>query len=827
MNRFLTLFLATSCLTAVGQVPGYVPTDGLVGWWPLDGNAVDVGPNQLEGQLVGSTFYEGHLGDEGGSLWFQEGAFVRSSIPDLSAEQGVTYTAWVQRAESPGIGYIVGYGNSTQLGQSFCLAEGDSYGLFATAIGSPYDALSNQPLTPNEWVFVATTILNDEVMIYKDGQVVFDGTIEQPSFQSDGDMWIGVSPFNQGQAEFWEGAIDEVGVWSRVLSVEEIDSLFNELPRIQGCTNPEACNFDSSAQEEDGSCILAPVVDLGGVIESCGDSVVVLDAGESASAYLWSTGETTSSILIEESGEYTVSLSNSGGMVASEFDGSGDYITLTPDAAFALPGDFSFEVWVNIPSGNEVVGWNTVLGGYDEYRINIYAGSQSGQPGVVRVECPGRGPYVIGMTDLRDDDWHHIAVVQEGTLMRIFVDGVVDASGTLTGQAVLPETFTKPLYFGKANHTVNEDFRGKMADARLWSIALSQEEVIEFMQCPPQTSAEGLVGFWKMSEEVDNAFFVDHSPNGNDGAIAEATLLDEDINRQLGCCFSSASVEVIINSSGCMDSQACNYDSAANCDDGSCDYSCCPGPGCCTQGMFWDWELSGCYNINPADINLDGCVQLNDLLDLLSAYGDCGAEEAPWACGDPLEYQGYDYATVQIGEQCWFAENLRAENDRDGGAIESIVDDGEWTSTASGAWCSPGPEHRAVFGLLYNGHAALMETGLCPSGWDVPSKEEWQSLSSLAGGEAVAGLALKSSSGWPIDSNGNDALGFTGLPAGTRNHDTGLFAEVGTHAYFHSSTSSGSEQAWRQKLFPDANNLGGSNRNLNHGFSVRCLKDAE
>ena len=63
---------------------------------------------------------------------------------------------------------------------------------------------------------------------------------------------------------------------------------------------------------------------------------------------------------------------------------------------------------------------------------------------------------------------------------------------------------------------------------------------------------------------------------------------------------------------------------------------------------------SACVKMNPADINFDGCVQLNDLLDLLSAYGDCGAEESAWQCGDPLEYQGYDYETVQIGEQCWF-----------------------------------------------------------------------------------------------------------------------------------------------------------------------------
>ena len=111
--------------------------------------------------------------------------------------------------------------------------------------------------------------------------------------------------------------------------------------------------------------------------------------------------------------------------------------------------------------------------------------------------------------------------------------------------------------------------------------------------------------------------------------------------------------------SGCTDSYACNFAIDAACDDGSCDYTCCPGPGCCDLGLTWNWELGLCQDLNPADINLDGCVQLNDLLDLLSAYGGCEAEASPWQCGDPLEYQGYDYETVQIGEQCWFAENLR------------------------------------------------------------------------------------------------------------------------------------------------------------------------
>ena len=50
-----------------------------------------------------------------------------------------------------------------------------------------------------------------------------------------------------------------------------------------------------------------------------------------------------------------------------------------------------------------------------------------------------------------------------------------------------------------------------------------------------------------------------------------------------------------------------------------------------------------CQITNVADTNLDGCVQLNDLLDLLSAYGNCAADESVWQCGEQLEYHGHDY----------------------------------------------------------------------------------------------------------------------------------------------------------------------------------------
>ena len=47
MNRFFTLLLSAFCLTAVGQLPDYVPTDGLVGWW-LNGSGADLSGNGFE-----------------------------------------------------------------------------------------------------------------------------------------------------------------------------------------------------------------------------------------------------------------------------------------------------------------------------------------------------------------------------------------------------------------------------------------------------------------------------------------------------------------------------------------------------------------------------------------------------------------------------------------------------------------------------------------------------------------------------------------------------------------------------------------------------------
>ena len=73
----------------------------------------------------------------------------------------------------------------------------------------------------------------------------------------------------------------------------------------------------------------------------------------------------------------------------------------------------------------------------------------------------------------------------------------------------------------------------------------------------------------------------------------------------------------------CTDPYACNYEPSAFNDQGICDYSCCPGPGCCGEGTTWDSESQTCLTTYLHDADFDGCVGLSDLLSLLSVFGTC------------------------------------------------------------------------------------------------------------------------------------------------------------------------------------------------------------
>ena len=191
---------------------------------------------------------------------------------------------------------------------------------------------------------------------------------------------------------------------------------------------------------------------------------------------------------------------------------------------------------------------------------------------------------------------------------------------------------------------------------------------------------------------------------------------------------------------------------------------------------------------------------------------------------------GYDYAVVEIGDQCWFAENLRTTVYADGSAIPEETDNTVWSGLSTGARCDYDNDasNVATYGRLYNWYAATDAAELCPTGWHVPTDDEWTALETYLGANGhsgTEGAALKSTSGW-AGANGTDDFGFSALPGGSRYDTDGLFNDAGYFGAWWSSSPNGGDVWCRflNYITPVVDRLYGGPRT---GFSVRCLRDAD
>ncbi|WP_405336119.1 fibrobacter succinogenes major paralogous domain-containing protein [Fibrobacter sp.] len=206
---------------------------------------------------------------------------------------------------------------------------------------------------------------------------------------------------------------------------------------------------------------------------------------------------------------------------------------------------------------------------------------------------------------------------------------------------------------------------------------------------------------------------------------------------------------------------------------------------------------------------------------------------------------GKKYKTVTIGDQTWMAENL------------NYADSAKTPSLKGKSWCYNNEAKNCdVAGRLYTWAAAIdsvklandadnpqdcgygktcevasagsatLIQGICPSGWHLPSNEEWSALFTAVGGRATAGAKLKSQTGWTaIDGITNeDAYGFSALPAGIRDN-IGFFYNGGNLAYFRSATEYNRYYAYFMFLNYDFELADLNYYYKYYGFSVRCLKD--
>ncbi|WP_341228409.1 FISUMP domain-containing protein [uncultured Arcticibacterium sp.] len=192
----------------------------------------------------------------------------------------------------------------------------------------------------------------------------------------------------------------------------------------------------------------------------------------------------------------------------------------------------------------------------------------------------------------------------------------------------------------------------------------------------------------------------------------------------------------------------------------------------------------------------------------------------------------YSYASelpsTVIGMYEWSTQNLNVKHFRNGESIPEAKTDSEWNMAAQNgtpAWCyyNNDPTNGEKYGVLYNWFAVNDPRGIAPEGWNIPGREEVQSLISELG--EGGGATLKGKYGWP--SKESDKRGFNALPAGVRSIG-GFFHDKGKYANFWSTTSKNSDNSLYFSLGHKHDNIDTTGifnfLRKGAGMSVRCVK---
>jgi hypothetical protein len=243
----LTILIAILITTmSFAQVPNYVPTNGLVGWWPFNGNAYDESGNGNNGIVNGASLTTDRFGNVNKAYnfngnntfvevpsnsnlqltnnysingWFQANFFFNSGTSDRSIISKVQSSGWYD-------GYEVMVGGTTNAISHVGNVGGNNFVLGSTGY------------LINTWYMFTVTYNGNTMNLFMNGELV----ITQPT---SGNLQTGSLPLRfgmrDGSIQYFDGKIDDIGIWNRALTACEIQNLYTSTNPIN-TTTTASCN---------------------------------------------------------------------------------------------------------------------------------------------------------------------------------------------------------------------------------------------------------------------------------------------------------------------------------------------------------------------------------------------------------------------------------------------------------------------------------------------------------------------------------------------------------------------------------------------------------
>lgn len=490
------------------------PPPGLIAWWSAEGNATDFTGEHSGTFPFGSAFAAGEVGQ----AFDFDGSYRRVSIADSPAFQltnAMTLEAWV---------YPRAYGG-------FITFRGDNRGGLDTWVIDTYengfirfqidDEANNYqsvraPLTLNQWQHVAATWnrTSGDMKIYLDGALIQQTNttiIPIGVLDSGSEPAIGIGNHGGTFHQFpFNGLVDELGIYSRALTPNEIVTIYNASSAGKcTTTNPPSA-----------ACATPP----------------------SGLVSWWRAEQNATDALGTNSGDALngVRYTNSPVGTAFYFDGVDDRVIVPNSASLNFgAGDFSIEAWIKPETAATAFGVQSLVN--KRYTPNSSAavgwefGLIDGLLACQLADAPLTGgdfsTFVSASPDLRDGNYHHVALsIQRGSSTggKLLVDGQVVLTFDPTSQPG-DLSSTEPLRIGAhADASLNSHFTGAVDEVSIYNRALTAGEILAIFnagvagKCASGSSfnpADGLVAHYPFSGDAS-----DVSGNGNHGVPGNTAL---------------------------------------------------------------------------------------------------------------------------------------------------------------------------------------------------------------------------------------------------------------------------------------------------------------
>jgi len=249
MKKIFFLAIFTFSLNVFAQIPAYVPTNGIVAWWPFSGNANDISGNNLNGTVNGATLTTDRNGLSNSAYSFNgTNNYIQVSDNDkLSFTNHIfSISFWINANPiTQNMGIIVKrqFGGSSGTNWEYNLvinSTGSSFEPFFWNLGGScavFTGYSTDIVTSNNWSNYTLSSDGSVLKIYKNGILYTQGNKEATCsmINGTGTLTIGLAG-GWNESRYFKGKMDDIGIWNRALTQQEITDLYEGCKLVASVT---------------------------------------------------------------------------------------------------------------------------------------------------------------------------------------------------------------------------------------------------------------------------------------------------------------------------------------------------------------------------------------------------------------------------------------------------------------------------------------------------------------------------------------------------------------------------------------------------------------